>query len=73
MRSTSKIEPIRAAPSIRKYLDKVEFVIVPDIIKDRAFDEAVKGVDYIIHCASPLALEVSHQPSIPNVTKKERD
>jgi nucleoside-diphosphate-sugar epimerase len=59
VRSTSKSEPIKAAPSIQKYLDKVEFFIVSDIIKDGAFDEAVKGVDYIIHCASPLALEAS--------------
>ena len=29
-------------------------VIVPDFLADNAFDEAVKGVKYIIHVASPL-------------------
>lgn len=37
--------------------DKLEFAIVPDIITPGAFDEAVKGVDAIIHAASPTHLE----------------
>ncbi|KAF8956235.1 D-lactaldehyde dehydrogenase [Flammula alnicola] len=36
------------------YGDKVEWVVVEDITKDGAFDEAVKGVDGIEHMASPL-------------------
>jgi len=35
--------------------DRVSFVIVPDLAAPGAYDEAVKGVDYIIHVASPLA------------------
>ncbi|KAJ7016547.1 hypothetical protein C8F04DRAFT_1160741 [Mycena alexandri] len=35
------------------YGDKFELVIVPDITKEGAFDEAVKGVDAIEHTASP--------------------
>ncbi|KAH9487447.1 Putative uncharacterized oxidoreductase [Psilocybe cubensis] len=37
-----------------KYGDKVEWTIVPDITKEGAFDEAVKGVEAIEHTASPL-------------------
>ncbi|KAF8959881.1 D-lactaldehyde dehydrogenase [Flammula alnicola] len=36
------------------YGDKVEWVVVEDITKDGAFDEAVKGVGGIEHMASPL-------------------
>ncbi|KAK6353683.1 hypothetical protein TWF696_005645 [Orbilia brochopaga] len=33
---------------------QVKFIHVPDFLKPGAFDEAVKGVDYIIHTASPI-------------------
>ncbi|KAJ7189651.1 hypothetical protein GGX14DRAFT_484545 [Mycena pura] len=33
--------------------DKFELAVVPDIMQDGAFDEAVKGVDAIEHTASP--------------------
>ncbi|KAJ9615661.1 hypothetical protein H2200_001737 [Cladophialophora chaetospira] len=55
VRSESKIAEIKAAKSTQPYLDQLTFVIVPNIEKDGAFDEAVKGVDYIVHIASPLA------------------
>ncbi|RDB20372.1 Ketoreductase azaE [Hypsizygus marmoreus] len=38
----------------KKYGDKFELVIVEDITKEGAFDEAVKGVDAIEHTASPF-------------------
>ncbi|KAF9482939.1 NAD(P)-binding protein [Pholiota conissans] len=34
--------------------DKLEFVVVDDIVEEGAFDEAVKGVDAIEHMASPF-------------------
>ncbi len=34
--------------------DRFELVVVEDITKDGAFDEAVKGVDAIAHTASPF-------------------
>ncbi|KIY74197.1 NAD(P)-binding protein [Cylindrobasidium torrendii FP15055 ss-10] len=40
--------------AFKSYGDKFELVIVPDITKDGAFDEAVKGVDAIEHTASPF-------------------
>ncbi|CAL1708192.1 unnamed protein product [Somion occarium] len=38
------------------YGDKFELVIVEDITKEGAFDEAVKGIDAIEHVASPVSL-----------------
>ncbi|KAI0272957.1 hypothetical protein BGY98DRAFT_936540 [Russula aff. rugulosa BPL654] len=37
-----------------RYGDRFELVVVEDITKDGAFDEAVKGVDAIAHTASPF-------------------
>ena len=36
------------------YGECLEIVVVEDITKDGAFDEAVKGVDAIVHTASPF-------------------
>jgi nucleoside-diphosphate-sugar epimerase len=43
---------------LKSYVDagKLEFVIVPDITVPGAFDEAVKGVDAIVHMATPVSL-----------------
>lgn len=40
--------------------DKLEVVVVEDITKPGAFDEAVKGVDAIEHTAAPVASEVAN-------------
>lgn len=53
VRNEGGVAKIKAAKSIQPYLDQVEFVLVPDIIKAGAYNEAVAGVDYIIHLASP--------------------
>ncbi|PPQ89360.1 hypothetical protein CVT25_003200 [Psilocybe cyanescens] len=42
--------------------EKLETVVVEDIIKDRVFDEAVKGVDAIAHMASPFHIHAK-EPS----------
>ncbi|KAB8208056.1 hypothetical protein BDV34DRAFT_233624 [Aspergillus parasiticus] len=36
------------------YEKQLEFVIVPDITVSGCFDEALQGVDYVLHLASPL-------------------
>ncbi|KAF8629728.1 hypothetical protein AX15_003306 [Amanita polypyramis BW_CC] len=41
----------------QSYGDKFELVVVEDITKEGAFDEAVKGVDAIQHTASPFHFE----------------
>ncbi|KAK7683028.1 hypothetical protein QCA50_013700 [Cerrena zonata] len=38
----------------KSYGDKLELVVVEDITKDGAFDQAVEGVDAILHTASPF-------------------
>ncbi|KIX01767.1 uncharacterized protein Z518_09494 [Rhinocladiella mackenziei CBS 650.93] len=55
VRSEGKISELKAAKSSQPYLDRLSFITVPDVEKEGAFDEAVKGVDYIVHVASPLA------------------
>ncbi|KAG7448146.1 D-lactaldehyde dehydrogenase [Guyanagaster necrorhizus] len=45
--------------TFKSYSNQLEIVVVDDITKDGAFDEAVKGVDAIAHTASPVQLSVS--------------
>ncbi|KAI8986793.1 NAD(P)-binding protein [Trametes punicea] len=52
VRSESKAADVRKI--FKSYGDKFEVVVVEDITKDGAFDEAVKGVDAIEHTASPF-------------------
>lgn len=47
-------EALKNAESIKPYLDNLEFVEVPDFLAGNAFDEAVRGVDYVLHLASPI-------------------
>src|SRR5438034_10981539 len=61
VRNQEKADTILAAPSIKALNpdSRLTFVFVPDILMDGAYDEAVKGVDSIIHIASPLASGIS--------------
>ncbi|RPD63136.1 NAD(P)-binding protein [Lentinus tigrinus ALCF2SS1-7] len=52
VRSQSKAKHLRQL--FQSHGDKFEVVIVDDITKDGAFDDAVKGVDAIAHTASPF-------------------
>ncbi|KZT73630.1 NAD(P)-binding protein [Daedalea quercina L-15889] len=52
VRSESKIAPLKQV--FADFGDKFEVVVVEDITKKGAFDEAVKGVDLIQHPASPV-------------------
>jgi nucleoside-diphosphate-sugar epimerase len=58
VRSEGKIDAIKKAPSIQPFLDRLQFVIVSDILQEGAFDKALEGVDYVLHLASPLPVEV---------------
>lgn len=53
-RRLASVEKLKELPSIRPYANSVSFIEVPDFLAEHAFDEAVKGVDYIIHLASPI-------------------
>jgi len=43
----------------KSYGDKLEIAVVPSITENGAFDEAVKGVNEIIHVASPVHTNVT--------------
>jgi hypothetical protein len=62
VRSQSGIENILKTPSIKRLNSgsNIEFIIVPDILVPGAYDEAVKNVDFIIHCASPITSGIWH-------------
>ena len=49
-----------------QYGDRFELVVVEDITKDGAFDEAVKGVDAIAHTASPFHYNPTHPDGMSN-------
>lgn len=56
VRSQAKATAVLATPTVVALNpgSKLTFVIVPDILADNAYDEAVKGVKFIIHVASPV-------------------
>ncbi|TAQ89682.1 hypothetical protein B7494_g1988 [Chlorociboria aeruginascens] len=56
VRSQKKAEDIAATPTVKALApgSRLTFVIVPDILADNAYDEAVKGVTFILHLASPV-------------------
>ncbi|KAH8806109.1 hypothetical protein F5884DRAFT_903033 [Xylogone sp. PMI_703] len=56
VRNQAGFDKIRSNPLVKLYVHNLESFIVPDITVPGAYDEAVKGVEYIIHVASPLAL-----------------
>lgn len=47
-------EQIKAARSIQPYLESLEIVVVEDLLREGAFDGALKGIDGVVHVASPL-------------------
>ncbi|KAK5995411.1 Ketoreductase CTB6 [Cladobotryum mycophilum] len=55
VRNQEGFERILSLKPLAPYASQVESIIVPDITATGAYDEAVKGVKYILHIASPLA------------------
>jgi len=49
-----------------QYGDQFELVVVEDITKDGAFDDAVKGVDAIAHTASPFHYNSTNPDGMSN-------
>lgn len=54
IRRQAQADTIKAARSIQPYQNNLEFVVVPDLLKDGAYDDVLDGVSYILHCASPI-------------------
>jgi nucleoside-diphosphate-sugar epimerase len=55
VRNVTGLEKIKAFKSVAPYASQLEHIIVPDITISGAYDDAVKGVKYIVHLASPFA------------------
>jgi len=56
VRSAETAEKVKKSHS--RYLDQLSFAIVKDVQTPGGFDEAVKGVDGVIHTASPFVTQV---------------
>ncbi|KAH3910203.1 hypothetical protein HBI56_078620 [Parastagonospora nodorum] len=56
VRSHAKKDRILSIPAIKKLNPgkKLEFAIVPDLLVEGAYDEAIKGATLVIHVASPI-------------------
>lgn len=67
VRSQQKADVLLQNPALKKLdpREKLSFVIVPDISAPGAYEEAVDGISYILHVASPV-------PG-PNITDYVRD
>ncbi|KAI0261892.1 NAD-P-binding protein [Gloeopeniophorella convolvens] len=57
VRTSPKGEQLKAA--FKSYGDKLEYIVVEDMMQGGAFDEAVKGIDIVHHVASPTALQLN--------------
>lgn len=47
------------------YAEKLDFVVIPDITAEGAFSNALKGVTYVLHMASPLANSTNPEDIFP--------
>jgi len=56
VRNQESAEKVKKSHS--KYLDQLTFAIVPDVQTPGGHDEAVQGVDGVIHTASPFVMNV---------------
>lgn len=55
VRNQSGFDRISKLKPIAPYASQLTSTVVPDITTPGAYDEAVLGVEYIVHVASPLA------------------
>lgn len=54
VRRQDAIDKTSAHPLIKRFSDKIQWSIIPDISKSDAFLEVVKGCHHIVHVASPI-------------------
>ena len=50
---------IRSQKSIKPFLDQLEIIVIPELFVRGAFDDALRGVNLIIHITSPLPHKVN--------------
>ncbi|KAL4879196.1 NAD(P)-binding protein [Aspergillus karnatakaensis] len=63
-RKSEKLEALLA-----EYRENLEFVIIPDLTEEAAFERKLDGVEYIIHLASPLANGTDKEAFFPPAIK----
>ena len=56
-----------------RYGDRFELVVIEDITKDGAFDEAVKGVDAITHTVSPFHFKSTNPDGVSDLAQAVPD
>lgn len=54
VRRENAIKVIKSRPSVQPYLDRIEYAVVPNNAAPGAYDDAIKGVQYVVHVASTL-------------------
>jgi nucleoside-diphosphate-sugar epimerase len=54
VRKQDQVSQIRSQKSIKPFLDQLEIIVIPELFVEGAFDNALRGVNLIIHIASPL-------------------
>lgn len=54
VRSEAKGKQLSSTASLKRFADKVTFVVVEDFTAPDAFREALQGVTSVIHVASPI-------------------
>jgi nucleoside-diphosphate-sugar epimerase len=67
-RSLSSAHKLKDLPAVRPHADDIEIVEVRDQLAPGAFDDAVQGVDYILHLASPVP-----EPDSPDTIDVRKD
>jgi nucleoside-diphosphate-sugar epimerase len=54
---------------LSEYNNQIEFVTVPDLTEETAFDDKLNGVDYVLHLASPLPHGTNKENYFPPAVK----
>jgi hypothetical protein len=49
---------IKSGPSVRKYLDRLDYAIVSDNAAEKAYEEALAGAKYVVHIAGAWPMPV---------------
>jgi len=62
VRKAENAEKLKAY--FKEFGNKLDIVLVPDIIDPAAYDQALQGVTLVIHAASPLAIETSDPKNV---------
>ena len=58
VRRESTIAEIKSVPAVQGFLESLEVVLVSNITRDDAFLEALQGVTFVLHVASPMPNKV---------------